>query len=108
MKKVEAIIRPERFEQVKKALEEAGYTAMTVYEVRGRGEQRGIELQYRGATIRVDLIPKVKIEIVLDNDEDVERVVRIIAENARTGRPGDGRIFIIPVERSIRIRTLEL
>jgi len=108
VKKVEAIIRPERFEQVKKALEEAGYTAMTVYEVRGRGEQRGIELQYRGATIRVDLIPKVKIEIVLESDEDVERVVRIIAENARTGRPGDGRIFIIPVERSIRIRTLEL
>ena len=106
MKKVEAIIRPEKFDQVKKALEEHGYTAMTVTEVRGRGEQRGITLQFRGRSITVDLLPKIKIEIVAE-DKDVEEIVRIIMENARTGRPGDGRIFVIPVEGAYRIRTGE-
>ena len=106
MKKIEAIIRPEKFEQVKRALEENGYTAMTVYEVRGRGEQKGITLQFRGREMKIDLLTKIKIEIVAD-DEDVEKIVRIIMENARTGRPGDGRIFIIPVERAYRIRTGE-
>lgn len=107
MKKVEAIIRPEKFEQVKKALEENGYTGMTVTEVRGRGEQRGIRLQFRGRSITVDLLTKIKIEIVVP-DEDVDKVVKIIMDNARTGKPGDGRIFIIPVEKAIRIRTGEI
>jgi len=107
MKKVEAIIRPEKLEQVKKALEENGYTGMTVTEVRGRGEQRGIRLQFRGRSITVDLLTKIKIEIVVP-DEDVDKVVKIIMDNARTGKPGDGRIFIIPVEKAIRIRTGEI
>ncbi|WP_338252154.1 P-II family nitrogen regulator [Pyrodictium abyssi] len=107
MKKIEAIIRPEKLEQVKKALEENGYTGMTVIEVRGRGEQRGIKLQFRGRSITVDLLTKIKIEIVTP-DEDVDKIVEIIAKNARTGRPGDGRIFIIPVEKAIRIRTGEV
>ncbi|RUM47421.1 MAG: P-II family nitrogen regulator [Hyperthermus sp.] len=107
MKKIEAIIRPEKFEQVKRALEENGFIGMTVTEVRGRGEQRGVKLQFRGRTITVDLLTKIKIEIVVP-DEDVEKATKIIVENARTGRPGDGRIFIIPVEKSIRIRTGEV
>jgi len=106
LKKLEAIIRPEKLDQVKEALEKAGYYAMTVIEVRGRGEQRGIELQYRGSTVRVDLLPKVKIEIVAD-EEDVEKIAEIIMKTAKTGRPGDGRIFIIPVEAAYRIRTGE-
>jgi nitrogen regulatory protein P-II 1 len=106
LKKLEAIIRPEKLDQVKEALEKAGYYAMTVIEVRGRGEQRGIELQYRGSTVRIDLLPKVKIEIVAD-EKDIEKIAEIIAETARTGKPGDGRIFILPVEKTIRIRTGE-
>ncbi|ALL01038.1 nitrogen regulatory protein P-II family [Pyrodictium delaneyi] len=107
MKKIEAIIRPEKFDQVKKALEENGYIAMTVTEVRGRGEQRGIKLQFRGRTVTVDLLTKIKIEIVVP-DEEVDKVVEIIMKHARTGKPGDGRIFIIPVEKAIRIRTGEV
>jgi nitrogen regulatory protein P-II 1 len=106
LKKIEAVIRHERLEKVKEALEKAGYGAMTVIEVRGRGEQRGITLQYRGREVRIDLLPKVKIEIVAD-EKDVDNIVKIIVENAHTGRPGDGRIFITPVERSIKIRTGE-
>lgn len=106
MKKVEAIIRSERFEHVKKALEEKGYTAMTVYEVRGRGEEAGIELEYRGHVVKVDLLPRIKIEIVVE-DSKVDEVVETIMEAANTGKPGDGRIFIIPVEKAYRIRTRE-
>jgi len=106
LKKLEAVIRPEKLDQVKEALEQAGYHAMTVSEVRGRGEQRGVELQYRGSTVRIDLLPKVKIEIVAD-EKDVEKIAEIIMRTARTGKPGDGRIFIIPVEKAYRIRTGE-
>jgi len=106
VKKIEAIIRSERLERVKKALEEKGFNALTVYEVRGRGEEGGIELEYRGHSIRVDLLPKVKLEIFA-RDEDVEEIVGTIMEAAWTGRTGDGRIFVLPVEEAYRIRTRE-
>lgn len=106
MKMVTAIIRPERFERVRAALEAAGFPAMTVTDVRGRGEQQGITLQYRAGDIRVDFLPKLKIEIVV-TDEQSDAIVPIIIEHASTGRIGDGKIFISPVERAIRIRTAE-
>ena len=106
MKKVEAIIREERLTPVKKALEEASYWGMTVSEVSGRGKQRGITLQGRAGEYRVDLLPKMKIELVVF-DDDVDRVVDAIVLNARTGETGDGKIFILPVENVIRVRTGE-
>ena len=107
MKKVEAIIRPERLEQVKRALEEKGFIAMTVTEVKGRGEQKGITLQFRGRTMEVDLLPKVKMELVI-KDDDVNEVIETIIKAARTGRYGDGKIFVIPVEKAVRVRTGEV
>ena len=106
MRKVEAIIRPEKLEIVKKALSDAGYVGMTVSEVKGRGVQGGIVERYRGREYIVDLIPKIKIELVV-REEDVDNVIDIICENARTGNPGDGKIFVIPVERVVRVRTKE-
>ncbi|XRO75802.1 P-II family nitrogen regulator [Methanocaldococcus sp. 28A] len=106
MKKVEAIIRPEKLEIVKKALADAGYLGMTVSEVKGRGVQGGIIERYRGREYIVDLLQKVKIELVI-KDEDVDKVIDIICENARTGNPGDGKIFVIPVEKVVRVRTKE-
>lgn len=106
MKKVEAIIREERFENVKKALEEGGYYALTVTEVSGRGEQKGLTLPWRVGEYRVDLLPKLKIEIVV-HDKEVDAIVKAIVDNARTGDIGDGKIFIIPVENAIRVRTGE-
>jgi nitrogen regulatory protein P-II 1 len=106
MKMVKAVIKPERFEFVKKALEDKGYVGMTITEVRGRGEQKGISLEYRGGLMTVDLLPKVQIEIVI-RDNDVDDLVTTLIESARTGKIGDGKIFILPVERSIRIRTGE-
>jgi nitrogen regulatory protein P-II 1 len=107
MKMVKAIIKPERFEFVKKALEEKGFAGMTVSEVRGRGEQKGITLQYRGGLMTVDLLPKIQLEIVV-RDTDVDNLVATITEAARTGKIGDGKIFIMPLEKSIRIRTGEM
>ena len=107
MKMVKAIIKPERFEFVKKALEDKGFIGMTISEVKGRGEQKGIALQYRGGLMTVDLLPKIQLEIVI-RDSDVDTIVVTITEAARTGKIGDGKIFIIPVEKSIRIRTGEM
>ncbi len=104
MKKIEAIIREEKLGQVKQALERESYFGMTVSEVSGRGRQMGIPLQWRAGEYRVDLLPKVKIELVV-LDEDVANVVAAIARNAKTDNIGDGKIFIIPVEGAIRIRT---
>ncbi|WP_048068415.1 P-II family nitrogen regulator [Methanoregula boonei] len=104
MKMISAIIKPERFEFVKKALEDKGYVSMTITEVKGRGEQKGISLEYRGGKMTVDLLPKVKIEIVI-RDKDLEDVIATLTGAARTGKIGDGKIFVIPVEKSIRIRT---
>lgn len=106
MKMIKAIIRPERLEFVKKALEAEAYYGMTVMDVQGRGDQKGITLQYRGGAITVDLIPKVQIEIVV-KDNDAGSVIGIIMRSARTGKIGDGRIFVLPVERSIKVRTGE-
>ena len=107
MKKIEAIIRPERLEQVKKALEEKGVVGMTVIQVLGRGEQKGIKLQYRGGTMDVDLLPKLKIEIYVE-DGEVDCVMKNICDAARTGKFGDGRIFVSSVEKSGKVRTGEV
>ena len=104
MKKVEAIIREEKLNLVKKALEENSYFGMTVSEVSGRGRQKGIPLQWRVGEYRVDLLPKIKIELVV-LDEDVPVVINAITSNARTGETGDGKIFITPVETVVRVRT---
>jgi nitrogen regulatory protein P-II 1 len=104
MKKVEAIIREERLDAVKKALEEKSYFGMTVSEVSGRGKQKGIPLQWRVGEYRVDLLPKVKIELVV-LDEDVSVAIDAIVRNARTGETGDGKIFVMPVETVVRVRT---
>jgi nitrogen regulatory protein P-II 1 len=103
MKKIEAIIRPEKVEDVKAALDEGGYFAMTLTNVHGRGAQRGISLQFRGRKINVDLIPKVKIEMVVE-DEEVAAIISLIRRVAVTGEAGDGKIFIIPVEEAISVR----
>jgi len=107
LKKIEALIRPERLDQVKKALEDKGVVGMTVFEVLGRGEQKGIKLQYRGRTMEVDLLPKLKLELFV-SDEDVDPVMKTICEAGRTGKPGDGRIFVSPVEKSGKVRTGEI
>lgn len=107
MKMVKAIIKPERVEFVKKALEDKGYIGMTISDVKGRGEQKGIVLQYRGKLMSVDMLPKIQIEIVI-RDEYLENLITTITEGARTGKIGDGKIFIMPVEKAIRIRTGEV
>jgi nitrogen regulatory protein P-II 1 len=106
MKKVEAIIKPFKLEDVKSALTEIGITGMTVSEVRGFGRQKGHTELYRGAEYQIDFLPKVKIELVLPDDL-VEKVVTLILKEANTGRIGDGKIFVSPVDQSIRIRTGE-
>ena len=106
MKKVEAIIREEKLDSVKVALEEKGVVGMTITAVHGRGQQRGILLQWRVGEYRVDLLPKIKIELVVD-DADVSKVMDTICGAARTGETGDGMIFVTPVERVVRVRTGE-
>lgn len=103
MKKIEAIIRPEKLSRVKKALDEKGFCGMTVLEVRGRGAQKGIQLQYRGKTITVDLIPKMMIMMIIE-DNEVETVISTIRSEARTGKNGDGKIFISPIEMVANVR----
>ncbi|RLI75177.1 P-II family nitrogen regulator [Archaeoglobales archaeon] len=107
MKKIEAIIRPEKLEEVKKALEKINIVGMTITEVKGRGEQKGIKLQFRGREMHVDLLPKVKVEVVVD-DGEVDEAVDVIIKSARTGKPGDGKIFVVDVEEAIRVRTGEV
>jgi len=106
MKKIIAIIRPDKLEVVKNALEEIGCHGMTVKDVKGRGRQLGITESYRGHDYRIDILPKTEIEIVT-KDEDVEDIVQTIVETAKTGDIGDGKIFVSPVEEVIRIRTGE-
>lgn len=107
MKLIKAIVKPERLDAVKTSLEEAGFFGMTITEVQGRGEQKGISLQYRGGTIEVDLIPKVEIELVV-SDKAADSVIAAIKKGAYTGKIGDGRIFVMPVSESIKIRTNEV
>ena len=107
MNKIEAIIRPEKLDDVKNALSAAGYAGMNIVHVTGRGVQRGIVHQGRGGeTYTVDMLPKVKVEVVVA-DKDVDKVVDMIVKAARTGNIGDGKIFIMPVTDSIRVRTGE-
>jgi len=106
MKKIEAIIKPFKLEDVKSALTEIGVTGLTVSEVRGFGRQKGHTELYRGAEYQIDFIPKVKLELVVAEDI-VEKVVTLILKEANTGRIGDGKIFVTPVDQAIRIRTGE-
>jgi nitrogen regulatory protein P-II 1 len=106
MKKVEAIIKPFKLDDVRTALTEVGITGMTATEVKGFGRQKGHTELYRGAEYVVDFIPKVKIEIVIDADR-VEQCIEVITNAARTGKIGDGKIFVTPVENIVRIRTGE-
>ena len=106
MKRIEAIIKPFKLEDVKEALSEAGITGMTVSDVKGYGRQQGHSELYRGAEYVVDFLPKIKLDLIVA-EEDVDRVVNIIIESAKTGKIGDGKIFVSPVERIIRIRTGE-
>ena len=106
MKQITAIIRPERLDTDKDALEKINCKGITVTDVKGRGEQLGIEEKYRGKSYRIDLLPKVKIETVIQ-DDTVEEVVNAICEAARTGNMGDGKIFISNIEEVIKIRTNE-
>ena len=106
MKKVEAVIRHFKLEEVKDALTEIGVQGMTVSEVSGFGRQKGHKEQYRGAEYTVDFLPKAKMEVIVPDDQ-VKAVVDTILESARTGQIGDGKIFVLPVEDIIRIRTGE-
>ena len=106
MKKIEAIIKPFKLEDVKDALAEAGITGMTVTDVKGYGRQQGHSELYRGAEYVVDFLAKTKIELIL-NDDEVENCVKLIVDSAKTGKIGDGKIFVTPIEDVIRIRTGE-
>lgn len=106
MKKIEAIIKPFKLEDVKDALSEKGINGMTVTEVKGYGRQQGHSELYRGAEYVVDFLPKVKIELVVSSDQ-VDEVVNAIVESARTGKIGDGKIFVTSIDKIVRIRTGE-
>ena len=107
MKKIEAIVKPFKLDDIKEALVDAGIEGMTVSEVKGYGRQQGHSELYRGAEYVVDFIPKVKIEVVVSNDEYLEKAITAIKEAAYTGKIGDGKIFVSPIEKTIRIRTGE-
>ena len=106
MKRIIAVIREEKFESVKRALIEAGCEGMNVSEVKGRGRQMGIRESYRGSSYCIDLIPKTRLELIV-NDEDLESILNVIIESAHTGEVGDGKIFVSDVAEVIRIRTGE-
>ena len=106
MKKIEAIIKPFKLDEVKEALHEVGVSGITVTEAKGFGRQKGHTELYRGAEYVVDFLPKVKIEVVVEDDL-AERVVEAVVRAAETGRIGDGKIFVTPIETAIRIRTGE-
>ena len=104
MQRIEAIIRPERLAMVKEALEDLDHAGMTLTEVRGHGTQRGITEQWRGKSVTIEYLTKVKIELVV-KDGEVDAVISLIIEAARTGEVGDGKIFVSPVSAAVRIRT---
>jgi nitrogen regulatory protein P-II 1 len=106
MKKIEVIIKPFKLDEVKAALNEIGVAGMTVSEVKGFGRQKGHKEIYRGAEYEVDFIPKIKIELVIEASR-ADQVLEVISKNAKTGKIGDGKIFMLPVEDAIRIRTGE-
>ncbi|MFO1310540.1 MAG: P-II family nitrogen regulator [Burkholderiales bacterium] len=106
MKKIEAVVKPFKLDEVREALSELGVTGLTVTEVKGFGRQKGHTELYRGAEYVVDFLPKVKVEVILPDDL-AERAIEAIVKAARTGKIGDGKIFVTPVEQVIRIRTGE-
>jgi len=106
MKKIEAIIKPTKLEDVKNSLEKAGYISLTITEVKGRGQQKGIKQVWRGREYTVDVLPKVKVELIV-KDENEDEVIGIIQQSAKTGTFGDGKIFVTHVEKVVRIRTGE-
>jgi nitrogen regulatory protein P-II 1 len=103
MKRIEAIIQPFKLDDVREALKGVGVDGMTIYDVRGHGRQKGHKEVYRGQEYEVDLLPKVKVEVVV-SDARVDETVKAIVEAARTGKIGDGKVFLYPVEEAIRIR----
>jgi nitrogen regulatory protein PII len=106
MKKIEAIIRPHLLESVKDALQTLGVQGMTVSEIKGFGRQKGHTEVYRGSEYKVEFVPKIKIEVIVD-EEIIDRAIEAVIKGARTGKFGDGKIFVLPVEEAIRIRTGE-
>ena len=106
MKKIEAIIRPEKLETVRQALEQVGCSGLMITEIEGHGKQKGVVQQWRGEKYKLEVLPKIKIEIVT-KDQDVERIIKTIIDSAKTGDIGDGKIFIYNIENAIRIRTGE-
>jgi nitrogen regulatory protein P-II 1 len=106
MKKIEAIIRPEKFQSLRKALSKAGVGGLTITEAAGTGKQKGKEGLFRGTAFQVQLLPKIKIEIVVE-EQKVEEIIKLIITHCNTGNIGDGKIFVSPIEQTIRIRTGE-
>ncbi len=106
MKKIEAILRQEKLDEVRRALEKVGFPGLNISEVEGHGKQKGVVQQWRGEQYRVELLPKAKLEIVV-SDRDAGKIIRAIQEVAKTGAVGDGKIFVSTVEEVIRIRTGE-
>ncbi len=106
MKKIEAIIRPDRITFVREALEKVGYSGLMITEIQGHGKQKGITQQWRGEKYKVEFLPKTKLEIVV-KDSEVEKIIKGIVESGRTGEIGDGKIFIYDIVDAVRIRTSE-
>jgi nitrogen regulatory protein PII len=106
MKKIEVIIKPFKLDDVKAALNDIGINGMTISEVKGYGRQKGHKEIYRGAEYKVDFLPKVKMEIIIEADQ-VDKVIEVVIGAARTGKIGDGKIFVLPVEKTVRVRTGE-
>ncbi|VVB69055.1 putative nitrogen regulatory PII-like protein [uncultured archaeon] len=106
MKKIEAIIRPEKLHLLREKLDQKGFSGMTATEVKGRGRQKGIALQWRAGDYRVEFLPKMKLELVVE-DPDAEAVIDLICDVAQTGEAGDGKIFVYQVEEVVRVRTRE-
>ncbi|MGA2775265.1 MAG: P-II family nitrogen regulator [Candidatus Omnitrophota bacterium] len=106
MKKIEAVIRPTKLGDALDALNKAGHPGVMITEIEGHGKQRGIEQEFRGKTYKTELLTKAKIEIVVNN-ADVEKIVQVIREAALTGKVGDGKIFVYPIDDVVRIRTAE-
>ncbi len=107
MKKIEAIIRPHKLDDVHHGLQEAGFAGLTVSEIKGYGRQKGHTEIYRGSEYQIEFVPKIKLELILP-DSKLETAISIIINNSKTGEVGDGKIFILPVEEAIRVRTEEV
>jgi nitrogen regulatory protein P-II 1 len=106
LKKIEAIIRPEKLQVLRSTLDSKGFSGMTITEVKGRGRQKGVILQWRAGDYKVEFLPKVKLEIIAD-DEDTENIIDLICQTIFTGEAGDGKIFVYPVDDVVRVRTKE-